>query len=295
MFDLHTHSRVSDGSHSPSYLVEEAARRGISVLALTDHDTTNGLSEAAEAAEGAGIRFIPGIELEIRTHDNLEQIHASGEFHLLGLGINWTMPSFAQAVDELAERREERNIEIVEKMNLAGINCSYDEIKVFALGPDSGESKAQSIGRLHFAEFLVKNKIAKNLDQAFKRYLGKGKPLFVPKAALEFEKAAELIHKSGGIAVLAHPMSLYVAWGKLPDFLQNLKDRGLDGIEAWHPNAKVGSCKRLAELAKKLELCITAGSDFHGEKRPDRKLGVTAGGRKIDESLVSCPFTILAN
>jgi predicted metal-dependent phosphoesterase TrpH len=94
----------------------------------------------------------------------------------------------------------------------------------------------------------------------------------------------EIIRESGGIAVLAHPMSLYVAWGRLPDLIKTLKENGLDGLEAWHPNAKTSDCKRLAELGKKLEMFVTAGSDFHGEARPDRKLGITTGGKKIEES-----------
>jgi len=284
MIDLHTHSTASDGSLSPSGLMAEAAKRGISVIALTDHDTVNGLDEAAGAAKELGIRFIPGVELEI-----LRDTDSGGEFHLLGLGISWLSPEFLAALKELAHRREERNLEIVDRMNKAGIAVSYDEIR--ALAGDGGISglkdDGHSIGRPHFAAFLVKQKIVRNREQAFVRYLGKGKPFYIPKAGLEFEQAAALIRACGGLAILAHPMSLYMAWGRLPEYIKNLKARGLDGIEAWHPTAKVSACKRLEELGNKLELLITAGSDFHGEARPDRKLGITAGGRKIDEAFLS--------
>ena len=273
MIDLHTHSTASDGSLSPSLLMAEAAKRGIFALALTDHDTTGGLTEAAKSAVEHGIHFIPGIELEIIWTQE-------GEFHLLGLGIARPVPAFTEAVDELARRREERNLEIVDKINRAGIAVSYDEVR------DLAGISGHSIGRPHFASFLVKRKLVKNREQAFMRYLGKGKPFYIPKAGLEFDRAAKLIKESGGIAVLAHPMSLYTAWGRLPDLIKNLKERGLDGLEAWHPTAKVSSCKRLEELGKKLGLYISAGSDFHGEARPDRKLGITAGGRKIDESFL---------
>ena len=281
MIDLHTHSTASDGSFSPSSLMAEAAKRGISAIALTDHDTVEGLGEAEKAALELNIRFIPGIELEILYHET------AGEFHLLGLGISRPTAAFRAAVADLGRRREERNLEIVDKMKKAGIDASYDEIKALAAIQGPKENYSRSIGRPHFATFLVRRKIVKNREQAFSRYLGWGKPFYVPKAGLEFELAAGIIKESGGIAVLAHPMSLYVSWGRLPDMVQSLKERGLDGLEAWHPTAKVSSCRRLQELGKKLELHITAGSDFHGEARPDRKLGITAGGQKIEDSLIS--------
>jgi len=253
--------------------MEEAAKRGISAIALTDHDTINGLEEAARAAGEWGVGFIPGIELEI-----IWNVDSGGEFHLLGLGITRPSPCFKAAVEELARRREERNLEILEKINNAGITASYDEIKNLGGG--------HSVGRPHFATFLVKRKIVKNREQAFARFLGRGKPFYMPKAGLEFERAVAVIKESGGIAVLAHPMSLYTAWGRLPKLVENLKERGLDGLEAWHPTAKVSSCRRLEDLGKNLGLIITAGSDFHGEVRPGRELGISAGGKKIDDSFL---------
>ena len=289
MLDLHTHSTVSDGSLTPSVLIEEAARRGLSAIALTDHDSAAGLEEAAKAAAQWGIRFIPGIEMQIVWNGE-----SGGEFHLLGLGISRPSPGFKTAVEELARRREERNLIIVDKMNQAGIDVTYDEIRAIAIGPKSCEPERAgcrySIGRPHFAAFLVKRKIVKNREQAFIRYLGKGKPFYMPKAGLRFELAAAAIKESGGIAVLAHPMSLYVAWGRLPALIKNLQERGLDGLEAWHPTAKVSSCRKLEELGKKLGLQVTAGSDFHGEARSGRKLGVTAGGKKINSSFIDSSF-----
>ena len=259
MIDLHTHSSASDGSFSPSALMEEAVKRSLSAIALTDHDTAAGLKEAERAALSLGIRFIPGIELEIAWN-------SSSDFHLLGLGLKNISHGFTAAVESIAQSREERNIEIVEKMKKAGIDVTYDDIRAL-----SGYTKAQrpegkykhSIGRPHFASFLVKKRLVKNREQAFLKYLARGKPFYIPKERMEFDKAVEIIKESGGIAVLAHPMSLYTGWGKLPDLILSLKDRGLDGIEAWHPQAKVSSCQRLEDLGKKLELIITAGSDFH--------------------------------
>jgi predicted metal-dependent phosphoesterase TrpH len=123
-------------------------------------------------------------------------------------------------------------------------------------------------------------------EQAFTQYLGRGKPLFVPRRALTFDQAVALIKESEGIAVLAHPMSLYIAWGRLPSFVQGLKDRGLDGLEAWHPTAKSRACKRLEALGRSLGLCVTEGSDFHGDARPNRKLGHSAENREIADSVL---------
>jgi predicted metal-dependent phosphoesterase TrpH len=196
------------------------------------------------------------------------------------LGINKPSPGFTAAVMELSRRREARNREILDKMHELSIEISWDELLALA-GGDGG-----SLGRPHFASLLVKHKIVKNRNQAFARYLSVGKPLYVPKVGLDFEEAASLIKESGGIPVLAHPISLYIAWGRLPDLIKILKDRGLMGLEAWHPTAKSGSCRRLEALAKSLGLYITEGSDFHGSVRPDRKLGYSSRGRKIEDAIL---------
>jgi predicted metal-dependent phosphoesterase TrpH len=274
MVDLHTHSSASDGSLSPAALIEAAAERGLKAIALTDHDTVQGLEEAKKVAKARGILFIPGIELEIIWSRKDE----GGDFHLLGLGLRRLTPSFTGAVAELGRRREKRNLEILDRMGELNIEADYEDIQALSGG--------HSVGRPHFAALLVKRGIVKNREQAFSRYLARGKPFYVPKKGLEFDEAVAAIKSAGGIAVLAHPMSLYVAWGRLPELVKNLKEQGLEGIEAWHPTAKVRSCKRLEELGKRLGLYITEGSDYHGEVRRERKLGITAGGRKIEDSVL---------
>lgn len=251
--------------------METAHQRGLTALALTDHDTIAGLGEAEKEAARYGIRFIPGIEIEI--------VWEPGEFHLLGLGIGRSSALFSGALSELARRRDARNQEILERMRASGMEVAYEDIRSLSGG--------HSIGRPHFAALLVNRGLVKNREQAFARYLGKGKPFYVPKAGMEFSHALGSIKDAGGIAVLAHPLSLYVAWGRLPGLIKDFKAQGLDGLEAWHPTAKVRSCKRLESLGKSLGLFITAGSDFHGESRPDRKLGITAGDRKIDEAVLA--------
>jgi len=305
MVDFHTHSNVSDGDLTPALLVKEAVRQGIRALALTDHDTIMGLESAKAAAQqenaaGNPFRFIPGIEVNINwtggksvpgISNGISGLGPGGEFHLLGLGIYSPSQAFIAAVEGLARRREKRNREILDRMHelsltvsddKAGIDATWEELKLIA----GAKGKNESLGRPHFAAYLIKHRIVKNVNQAFSRYLGVDKPLYVPKDGLAFEEAVSLIRESGGIPVLAHPISLFIAWGRLPDMIKALKDMGLAGLEAWHPTAKPGSCRRLEELAKSLGLYITEGSDFHGSLRPDRRLGYSSRDRKISDAVL---------
>jgi predicted metal-dependent phosphoesterase TrpH len=301
MVDFHTHSNISDGDLSPDVLVKEAVKQGLTALALTDHDTIKGLESAKIAAKEENFHFIPGIEVNINwtreksTHDvphGAPGLGPGGEFHLLGLGINSPTPAFISAVEGLARRREVRNREILDRMvelsmiAPSGQQEAWDELLTIAGRGSVFKEEGNSLGRPHFAALLIKRKIVKNINQAFARYLGVGKPLYVPKEGLVFEEAVSLIRESGGIPVLAHPISLFVAWGRLPDLIKTLKDMGLMGLEAWHPTARPGSCRRLEALAKSLSLYVTEGSDYHGSIRPDRKLGYSSRGRKIDDSLL---------
>jgi predicted metal-dependent phosphoesterase TrpH len=271
MIDLHTHSNASDGSLSPGELIQKAVQEGLSAIAVTDHDTIDGLCDARKESEIRGIRFIPGVELEI-------DWEGEGEFHLLGLGLGRPTGDFLGALEELSRRRERRNREILDRMLELGVEADYEEVRALSGG--------HSVGRPHFADLLVKRKIVKNREQAFARYLGRGRPFYVPKTGIGFCRAAELVKASGGLPILAHPLSLYIAWSRLPGFVKNLADQGLAGLEAWHPAAKPRSCKRLEELARSLGLYVTAGSDYHGPVRPDRRLGHTAGNRKIDDAFL---------
>jgi predicted metal-dependent phosphoesterase TrpH len=304
MVDLHTHSNVSDGDLNPTQLMEKAALLGLKALALTDHDTISGLEEAEKAAQDRGICFIPGVELEIQPDFSGAMFQKPGpgpeipvirgEFHLLGLGIRRPTDQFLAVLEYLAGARERRNRKITERINAAGIDVDYEEIKALAGQPGQSARRGPVIvGRPHFGAFLIRRRVVKNQEQAFRRWLGKGRPFYVPKEGLEFTKAAGLIHRAGGIAVLAHPMSLYVSWGRLPGLLALLREQGLDGIEAWHPTAGVGACRRLEELGRSLGLLISAGSDFHGSARPERKLGYTAGNRKIGDEFLF--FKVLVN
>ena len=284
MVDFNTHSNVSDGDLSPALLIKEAVKQGLNALALTDHDTIKGLESARISAQEENFKFIPGIEININWVGGRSApgLGPGGEFHLLGLGITSPTPGFLSSVEELSRRREERNREIFERIHELSIDAEWEELSAFS----SDNKCSSSLGRPHFASLLVKKNIVKNIDQAFARYLGAGKPLYVPIEGLNFEEAVAIIRESGGIPVLAHPISLYVAWGRLPGLIKTLKEMGLMGLEAWHPIAKPGSCRRLEELAKSLGLYITEGSDYHGFVNSNRRLGFSGRGRKIEDSIL---------
>jgi predicted metal-dependent phosphoesterase TrpH len=267
MIDLHTHSNCSDGDLSPEDLVKYAVSKKITVLALTDHDTISGLDRAEKASKENGIEFVRGIELGIEW--------PSGEFHLLGYGLSEISESLHELIATLQKNREERNLRIVEKLKDIDINTSLEELyEIF---------NTKNICRPHIADFLVSKKKVKNRQKAFDLYLAKGRPIYEKKVGMNLDVAIQAIKDSGGIPVLAHPLSLYVSWGKMEGVLQDLYERGICGLEAWHSGVRLSEAKRLEELAKKLGFFVTAGSDFHGEKvRADRKIGHTAGGLKID-------------
>ena len=272
MVDLHTHSTASDGEKSPSELVLAAKEAGLSVLALTDHDTVGGLEEAASCAKKAGIIFVPGIEINVQW--------PTGEFHLLGLGLKTISGSLAALVDELKLRRINRNKEILGLLEKSGLSVSYQEFL-----QEEGQGHCEdTLGRPHIAAYLVKKKIVKDRQKAFDKYLSKGAPFFVDFDGAELGNAVKAVLDSGGLPVLAHPLSLYVGWGKIQGVLEGIKAAGVLGLEAWHPGAKEGECRRLERLAREMGFFVTAGSDFHGPNvRADRKLGKTAGGYKIND------------
>lgn len=268
MIDLHTHSSASDGTFTPAELVDYAAEKHISVLAITDHDTVDGLKEAASEASVKGITFVPGVELNIQW--------PTGEFHLLGLGLQSISPELTSIIEFLKQERNNRNEKIAARIKEAGLPLTLEEV--------TERFNTNSIGRPHFAQMMVEKGIVKTRQQAFDRYLAKGRPLYVDRAGADLAEAVTAIKTSGGIPVQAHPLSIYVAWGKMDDTMKLIRNAGVEGLEAYHPGVRVSEGERLEQLARKLGMFVTAGSDFHGAKvRADRHIGYTTGGRKIDD------------
>ncbi|TFG84399.1 MAG: PHP domain-containing protein [Spirochaetales bacterium] len=267
MIDLHTHSTASDGVLSPTELIEKAASEGLSAIALTDHDSLDGLDEASRAALRLGLRFVPGIEIEI--------VFGPGEFHLLGLDFGAIDTKLVAAARELADSRDSRNRAVFDNLKELGLDVPYDDFKA--------EIGGGMVGRPHIADLMVRKRLARSKQDAFNRYLAKGRSMYIQKACLPLDEAMDVIKGSGGLAVVAHPLSLFVSWSRMRLLMGEWKERGVDGIEAWHPTARVVDCERLEAMAREFGLRVTGGSDYHGPNRPERRLGRSAGARPIDD------------
>lgn len=268
MIDLHSHSSASDGLLSPADSARYAAEKNLTTWALTDHDTVDGLYDAAKVCLETGVNFVPGIEITIAWQ--------TGEFHLLGLGLRQKSEELRDVIEYSTNERRERNLQIVQKMNADGYDFTLEQIEA--------SFTASQIGRPHFADFLVKQGIVRNRQEAFDRFLGRGQKWYVSHNGENLETAVEAVKTSGGVPVLAHPMSLYVGFGELEGVITKIRNAGVQGLEAYHPAARRSQCYRLEEIARKLGMFVTAGSDFHGRGvRADRHLGKTVGDKKIEE------------
>ena len=273
MIDLHSHSTASDGSMSPHELVQHALRQGLTALSLTDHDTVSGIDEAIASARGTGLNLIPGIEIEAAWEDR-------GVFHVLGLGVDHTSVVMQALIPIIQGLRNSRNKLILERMAAAGIHATMDNI--------AGKLDSTIITRPHFADYLISIGLVKDRQQAFDQYLTPGKPFFEPYPGLPLETIVQTIHNAKGKSVVAHPLSLYVSWGRMEKLMHEWKAIGVDGIETWHPSASWNDAKRLDKLAMAAGLRISAGSDFHGTARPDRILGKTLEERHtIDDRFMA--------
>jgi 3',5'-nucleoside bisphosphate phosphatase len=267
MIDLHTHSTYSDGSLRPRELVRRAAREGLSALALTDHDTVAGSSEAREECARHGLEFIAGVELEATSAD--------GELHILGLDLQEPLEVVEQALEATRRERTNRNAAILRLIRADGVEVEMDEVEAFAGGT--------VVGRPHFAAFLVRRGIAATVQDAFDRFLGRGKPYYLPRQTLPPEQIVELIKAAGGRPIIAHPMTLGIPTERLGALLARYRDMGMEGIEAFHSGASLAACREIARIARDLGLRVTAGSDFHGDDRKGRRLGHAAEGMTIDD------------
>jgi len=268
--DLHTHSTASDGTFSPKRLVKLAKETGLVALALTDHDTIDGLAEAEEEAQAQSLAFVPGVEISVK-------FDGPGHFHLLGYFLDYRNLALTQALKGLKEARATRNQKMLAKLQDLGIDISLEELRAVSGG---GE-----IGRPHLARLLVKKGVVKDTNEAFEKYLAKGAPAYVPKALLEPAEAIALIHTAGGLASLAHPYYLKLDDQALTKYVAGLKDLGLDALEAYYTDHSPAYTRFLLDLAQKLDLLVTGGSDFHGENKPEIALGKGKGGLFVPEEV----------
>jgi hypothetical protein len=246
------HSTASDGSRAPADVVREAHRVGLAAIALTDHDTLDGLAEATAMGLEIGVRVVPGVELSA--------VEGNVETHILGLHLSDTSELESRLVD-LREMRRNRAVRIVARLNELGVRIEFKSVLE--------QSAGGAIGRPHVARAMIAEGWAVDFRDAFERYLGNGKPAFVAKDRLAVVDAIELIHRSGGIAVLAHP-----AQGGTRERIEAFVREGMDGVEVRHPSHSSEDIARLTALVDHFSLVPSGGSDWHGAAEGPRTLGM---------------------
>lgn len=265
--DLHVHSNYSDGTCSPAELVMLAKRSGLRAFALTDHDTTAGVDEALAAGKEEGVEVIPGIEFSTS--------YEGRDVHVLGLGIDHRDARFQEALLGFRGSRAERNERMIRLMQEHGVDISMEELH--RLYPDS----AVVLTRAHFARFLFENGYVASRDEAFERYLGEGACCYVPRRKVTPFAVISAVHEAGGRAVLAHPLLYKLSPEELELLVSRCKKAGMDGLEAIYSRNRRGDEASMRLLAKKYNLKITGGSDFHGDNKPDIALGTGRGDLRI--------------
>ena len=269
--DLHTHSTASDGDLSPAEVVTLAERKRLAAVALTDHDTTAGVAEAAAAAEALAVRFVAGVEISA-AFSSLSARRTDGALHMVGLGIDPAQPALADGLARIRRGRRERNPKMLAKLRGLGLDVRMSEL--LAVAGVEAEGAERVIGRLHMARLLVRKGCVRDLDEAFARYLGRGRPAYVERERFTPEEAIEAIHAAGGVAVLAHPVHLGADnAAQLERFVRWLVHHGLDGVEVYHCDHSPQQTRRYLDLARRLGLLVSGGSDFHGPAKPDVRLG----------------------
>lgn len=251
--DLHIHTYYSDGTMSPEEVVADALHCGIHCIAITDHDSVDGISPAIEAARGHDLEVLPGIELSTEINGK--------DVHMLGYLFNWQDASLIEQLQKMQKTRAERMKKMIQKLEALGIHdISFEEI--------SGSAKAKALGRPHLAAALVEKKVVGNMKAAFAQFLAEGAPAYVPKFKQTPQEAISLVKGLGGIVVLAHPMLSNVD-ELIPGFVQ----AGLGGLEAHYPNCSENVTRFYEGLAWKHHLVITGGSDAHGAAKKHTFIG----------------------
>ena len=269
--DLHVHSNASDGSMTPSELVAYAMEQDLYAFALTDHDTVEGIEEALKAADGLPIEVIPGIELSAE--------YQGQDIHILGYNIDYKDEDFLKTVGYYRHLRENRNVEMLERLQALGFPIT-DTLLEERFGRDT------VITRAHYAMFLQEKGIVCSTNEAFERFLSPGCPCYVPRRRISVTDAVKLILKAKGKPVLAHPVLYHLDEAALDTLTALLKEAGLMGIEAIYSKNQDGDEERFRALAKKYDLFITGGSDFHGTAKPRLLLGTGYGNLAIPAELL---------
>lgn len=283
--DLHTHTCKSDGSYTPAELVDYAIEKGLAAVAITDHDTTEGLNEALSHAADLkdkclpSVEVVPGIEFSTK--------YENQDVHVVGLFIAYDSPMFKQALADFVDSRTNRNRKMCENLRGAGIDITYEKLR--ARYPDS------VITRAHYASYLFEKGYVKSRQDAFSQYLGDHTKYFVPREKVTPVQAVKLILHAGGIPILAHPPLYHMGNDRLDKLTASLKAEGLMGIEAFYSTYNNQDIRDMQRLAAKYNLLFSGGSDFHGTNKPGLDLGCGYGKLFVPEDLLAKMKIRLAN
>lgn len=268
--DLHVHSNQSDGTLSPKELVRHAFSCCLSAFALTDHDNINGLAEAIKEADHCNMEVIPGIEFSTEYHGT--------DLHIVGLDFDWNDPDFLPSVQFYQEERLRRNQKMIDKMAADGIDISWQQMT---------ESFGSAMWtRAHFGRYLVEHQCAESISDAFEHYLGEGCPYYIPRQKVSPFEVIALLHRFGGIPVLAHPFQYRFTDKELRTLLKSLREYGLLGMEVYYSGYSHSQEEYLLALAREFHLAPSGGSDFHGANKPNISLGSGTGNLQLSYSLL---------
>lgn len=269
--DLHTHSTASDGSETPARVIHLAHTAGLGAVALTDHDTQEGIEEAREAAAHLGIDLVPGVELSLNYH--------RGGMHL---AVLWLEPGPGPLQDHLRglqSGRDQRNEQIVDRLSRAGMDITIAEVLE--------EAGKGSVGRPHIAAVMMSKGYVPDISSAFDEWLGTGRPAYVDRERLEPEEAIALARESGAVPVLCHPHTLGITTASaMAELLTRLRDAGLIGLEALYSSYRRHERAGYADLARRFDLVPSGGSDFHGRYKPDLEIGSGYGDLVVEGSVL---------
>ena len=265
--DLHIHSTASDGTLTPTEIVAHARRIGLMAIALTDHDTVDGIRQILQNGPPQDLHFITGVELSTAAPPGFP---CQGSLHLLGYGFRHDNRDLAHQLGKLQEARRNRNPQIIAKLQTLGIDITVDELD----GPDA----SRQTGRPHIAKLLVEKGVVASFDEAFDRFIGNDKPAYVHKYRVGIRHAIQLIRQAGGISVLAHPALIHPTspW-LLEDLIVELKGDGLQGLEVYYPEHSPDQTRAFRELTRRHGFLATGGTDFHGAIKPGIRMGSANG------------------
>jgi predicted metal-dependent phosphoesterase TrpH len=273
--DLHIHSTASDGTLSPAALIALALRLRLKAISITDHDSIAGCREALLDGIPEELGFLTGVEISAEPPPSYP---GAGSLHILGYGMRLDDPDLNRTLEKLQDARKDRNPQIIARLNHLGIAILLEEVEREAGGGQPG--------RPHIASLLIQKGIVNTMDEAFDRYLGNGKPAYVDKFRIESSQAIELINTAGGVPVLAHPCLLELENAlQFEEILREMISMGLKGLEVYFSGHTPEQTLHYAELAKRYDLLMTGGTDFHGDIQPQIQMGIGRGNLHVPYEL----------